>query len=191
MGGTFDPVHIGHLIIAEEARSRFELDRVIWIPAGDPPHKKDRAISAQENRFAMVELATAANPYFEASRLEMDRPGASYTIDTLSHFHAEFPEAELFFITGTDSVLEILTWHRHADVIRSAHFIAAARPGFELARIGQTLPGDYLPHITELEGPTVDISGTQIRERVKSGRTVRYLVPAEVEAYFREHKLYD
>lgn len=191
MGGTFDPVHLGHLVIAEEARSRFALDRVIWVPAGDPPHKKDRTITAQEHRFAMVLLATAANPYFDASRLELDRRGASYTIDTLSHFQAEFPEAELFFITGADTVLEFLTWHRHADVIRSAHFIAAARPGFDLARIAEALPPDYVPHITSLGAPALDISGTQIRERVRTGRTVRYLVPAEVEAYLRKHRLYE
>jgi nicotinate-nucleotide adenylyltransferase len=190
MGGTFDPVHYGHLVIAEVARDEFSLDQVVWIPAGDPPHKKDYAVTPQEHRYAMVVLATAANARFVVSRLELERQGPSYTIDTIRSLQQARPGTELFFITGADAILEILTWHRHADLIRTCRFIAVTRPGYDLSRMGAILPPDYLRQISTLTAPGVDISSTSIRERLRTGAPVRYLVPDVVEAYLRKHRLY-
>jgi len=189
MGGTFDPVHYGHLVIAEVARAEFSLDRVIWIPAGDPPHK-DHAVTPQEHRHAMVLLATASNPHFVVSRLEMEREGPSYSIDTIQHFQREAPAAELFFITGADTILELLTWRRHEEVIRACRFLAVTRPGFDLTRLSGVLPASYLEQISLLTGPGVDISSTHLRQRVREGRPVRYLIPEPVEDYVRKHRLY-
>lgn len=190
MGGTFDPVHYGHLVIAEVAQAEFELDRVIWIPAGDPPHKKRYEVTPQEHRYAMVVLATASNERFEVSRWELERSGPSYSIDTILHFKAENPGAELFFITGADAILEILTWHRHEEVIRSCRFIAVTRPGYDLDRLGTVLPAEYRQQVSLLTAPGVDISSTAIRGRVPAGDPIRYLVPETVETYIRKHRLY-
>lgn len=190
MGGTFDPVHYGHLVIAEVAREEFALDQVLWLPAGDPPHKKDYRVSNQEHRYAMVMLATASHPCFEVSRWELERSGPSYSIDTILHFQSEQPEAQLFFITGADAILEILTWHRHQEVIRSCEFIAVTRPGYELSQLSQRLPAEYAERIAPLTAPGVDISSTDIRKRVGAGKSIRYLVPETVEAYIRKHGMY-
>jgi nicotinate-nucleotide adenylyltransferase len=190
MGGTFDPVHYGHLVIAEVARVKFSLDRVIWLPAGDPPHKKAYAVSGQEYRYAMVVLATASNEHFEVSRWEIERPTPSYSIETLEHFREIGPGDELFFITGADAILEILTWRRHEDVIRACQFIAVTRPGYDLGRLKGQLPADYLERIHLLTAPGVDISSTAIRKRVRSGEPIRYLVPEAVECYLRKARLY-
>lgn len=190
MGGTFDPVHYGHLVIAEEARSRFSLERVIWIPAGDPPHKKGYAVTPQEHRYAMVVLATASNPHFQVSRLELERQGPSYTYDTLLSFREELPDTELHFITGADAILEILTWYRHVEVIRMASFIAVTRPGYDLGRLSSVLPEEYLPQIHTLNVPGVDISSTDVRRRLRSGEPIRYLLPEAVETYVRKYRLY-
>lgn len=189
MGGTFDPVHYGHLVIAEVARVEHRLDRVVWIPAGDPPHK-DRSVTPQEHRHAMVVLATASNPRFEVSRLEMEREGPSYTLHTVRHFRRELPGDELFFITGADAILEILTWHRHEEVVRECRFIAVTRPGYDLSRMESVLPPAYLERIDRLCAPGVDISSSTIRQRIRSGDPIRYLVPEPVEAYLYKHRLY-
>jgi len=190
MGGTFDPVHLGHLLIAEVARAEFSLDRVIWIPAGDPPHKHGVTITPQEYRYAMVILATASNPYFEVSRLELERQGPSYTLDTILHFAHERRGDELFFITGADAILEILTWYRHADVIAACRFIAVTRPGYALARLSAVLPPEYLARIGALTAPGVDISSTMIRNRSRTGDPIRYMVPDSVDSYIAKHALY-
>ncbi len=190
MGGTFDPVHFGHLVIAEEARYEFALDRVVWVPAGDPPHKQSREVVSQEHRYAMVLLATAGHPAFEVSRLEMERSGPSYTVDTIRSFSELKPEAELFFITGADATLEILTWHRHEDLVRLCRFIAVTRPGYDLNRLNTVLPESYLPRISTIQAPGVDISSTDLRARLRNGEPVKYLVPDDVEAYLRKHRLY-
>jgi nicotinate-nucleotide adenylyltransferase len=190
MGGTFDPVHLGHLLIAEVARAEFTLDRVIWIPAGDPPHKHGVTITPQEYRYAMVILATASNPYFEVSRLELERKGPSYTLDTILHFAREYEGDELFFITGADAILEILTWYRHQDVIAACRFIAVTRPGYDLARLSAVLPPDYLARIGALTAPGVDISSTMIRNRSRDGDPIRYMVPDSVDSYIAKHALY-
>jgi nicotinate-nucleotide adenylyltransferase len=189
MGGTFDPVHVGHLWIAEAARVEFSLDRVIWIPAGDPPHK-DAAVAPQEHRYAMVVLATATNPQFEVSRLELERVGPSYSLYTIEHFREQFPGSEPYFIIGADAILELLTWHRHEDVVRACRFAAVTRPGYDLDRLRAALPLEYLDRIDFLTPPGIDLSSTEIRDRVRSGSAIRYLVPEPVESYLRKHGLY-
>ena len=188
MGGTFDPVHNTHLLIAELARAQFDLERVIWVPAGDPPHKKGYPVTPGEHRYAMVLLATASNPRFEASRLELERPGPSYSLDTILHFRACGAD-EVYFITGADAILEILTWHRHEEVVSACRFIAAARPGHDLSGISG-LPPAYRERIYPLRAPCVDISSTGLRHRLAAGEPVRYMLPEEVEAYIRKHALY-
>lgn len=183
-------MHLGHLLIAEVARVEFGLDRVIWLPAGDPPHKKGYRVTPQEHRYAMVLLATASNPHFEVSRWELERSGPSYSIDTILHFREECPGAELFFITGADAILEILTWYRHAEVIRSCRFIAVTRPGYDLDRLSSVLPPSYMAQVDLLEAPGVDLSSTELRARVRAGDPIRYLVPECVETYIRKHRLY-
>jgi nicotinate-nucleotide adenylyltransferase len=190
MGGTLNPVHMAHLVIAEVAREAFSLDRVIWMPPGDPPHKDDRDMASQEHRYAMTLLATESHPQFEVSRLEIEREGPSYTLDTLRHFHAEVGPDELYFIAGADTVLDLPNWHRPDDVIRSCRFVAACRPGYDLDRMRQVLPPSYIARIEPLEVPAVDISSTEIRRRVRDGRSIRYLVPEAVEEYIRKHGLY-
>ena len=190
MGGTFDPVHYGHLVIAEVARTEFALERVVWVPAGDPPHKKEYPVTAQEHRYAMVLLGTASNPHFEVSRMEIEREGVSYSFQTIRSFARRYPEHEVFFITGADAILEILTWYRHHEVIHSCRFIAVTRPGYDLSRLNDLLPPEYLPRISAITAPGVHLSSTEIRERLQAGQTIRYLVPEAVEAYVHKHGLY-
>jgi nicotinate-nucleotide adenylyltransferase len=188
-GGTFDPVHLGHLVIAETAREAFGLDRVVWLPAGDPPHK-GTDVSPQEHRYAMAVLATAGHPSFEVSRLELERTGPSYTLHTVEHYRAAQPGTELFFITGVDTVLELMTWHRPEEVVRLCRFIAATRPGWDPERLRKALPDAFLERIEVLETADIEISSTELRQRVRRGESVRYLVPDPVEAYLRKHHLY-
>ncbi len=135
MGGTFDPIHYGHLIAAEEARYRFQLARVVFVPCGQPPHKKPYAVTPAEHRYAMTLLATASNPHFIVSRIEIDRPGPSYSVDTVRLLRQQLPDAELFFITGADAVLEILTWKDSDELIGLCRFIAVTRPGYDLRQL--------------------------------------------------------
>jgi len=190
MGGTFDPIHYGHLVIAEEVRIRFGLDKVIFIPCGTPAHKKDYAVTPAEHRYLMTVLATVSNPHFETSRIEIDREGPSYAIDTIRAFQeSEPPGTELFFITGADAILEILTWHRNSDLVKMCRFIAATRPGYPLDGL-KNLPADYLRQIDIVEVPGIEISSTDLRERVRRNLPIRYLTPPETEAYIKKHRLY-
>lgn len=191
MGGTFDPVHYGHLIIAEEARIRFDLERVIFVPAGQPAHKKDYEVSAAEHRYAMALLATASNPHFDCSRIEIDRPGPSYAVDTLAALRELYgPDTRLHFITGADAILEILTWHEPERLRSMCKFIAATRPGYDLDMLRTRLPAEFLDQIEYLEAPGVHISSTEIRFRVRRGLPISYLVPEPVEEYLKKHALY-
>lgn len=191
MGGTFDPIHYGHLLAAEEARFRFGLAQVIFVPCGIPPHKKAYEVTAAEHRYAMTVLATASNPHFVVSRIEIDRPGSSYAIDTVRAFHQQFGEGvELIFITGVDAVMEILTWKENGELIKICRFIAVTRPGYDLSQLNKFLPSDYLDRIEILPIPDVGISSTLIRERVRRGEPIRYLTPAPVCDYIAKHKLY-
>jgi nicotinate-nucleotide adenylyltransferase len=191
MGGTFDPVHHGHLSIASQALHEWNLDRVIFIPAKSPPHKRGRAVTDAEHRYLMVELAIAGHPGFFGSRLELERAGDSFTVDTLRHFNERGCDPDrLFFIVGADSVLELLTWHRHDEVIRRCTLLAAARPGFDLGKMDQQLPAAYRERIRVLHAPGLEVSGSELRERVRRGQPVRYLVPEPVDAYIAKHRLY-
>lgn len=195
MGGTFDPIHLGHLVTAEEARWQLGLDRVIFVPNRHPPHKDPAEVTDPEHRFRMTFLATATNPYFDVSREEIDRPGPSYTVDTLRAFRARCGGVELFYITGADAIHQILRgeWYRTEELLRLCEFIAASRPGYTLdredwqnSRIGRA----YRDRIHLLEIPALAISSTEIRWRVRHGKPIRYLVPGAVEQYILKHGLY-
>ena len=191
MGGTFDPIHYGHLLMAEEARQAFALDEVVFVPNGRPAHKKAYLVSSPEDRFAMTGLATGSNPCFSASRIEIDRPGLSYTIDTLREFHALHPDLEaLYFITGADAVLEILTWHEADKLAQECQFIAVTRPGFVLERLPEIVDAAFMGRVHFLPIPRLEISSTDIRTRVREGRSIKYLTSEPVEAYIRQQGLY-
>jgi len=191
MGGTFNPIHIGHLVCAEEAVSQYGLERVVFVPAGTPPHKDIDAGVSSEDRFRMTSIATAGNPLFEVSRYEIDRKQVCYTVDTLRHFSSELPEAELFFITGSDAVIEILEWKDPEELLRLATLIAATRPGFPLDRVPgriRELMEEGRVHVMEIPG--IGVSSSLIREMVAAGRSIRYLVPESVERFIEEERLY-
>lgn len=193
MGGTFDPIHLGHLVAADAARHALGLERVIFVPAGQPPHKAGRDITPAEHRFAMTLLATLDHPAFEVSRAELDRPAPSYTIDTLRQFRAAHPDADLWFITGADAILEILTWREPQELLAHARFVAATRPGYPLRRlqaVQEALGPASRERIRILEVPALAIASRDLRERVRTGRPIRYLVPREVEAYIHKMGLY-
>jgi nicotinate-nucleotide adenylyltransferase len=191
MGGTFDPIHYGHLIAAEEARQRFELDRVVFVPCGTPAHKKSYEVTPPEHRYVMVALATASNSAFSVSREELERAGPSYAIDTIRRFRrAGAPDAELFFITGADAILEIGTWHENGRLLEECRFIAVTRPGYDLGRLGRELGDERARLIEVLHVPGIDISSTEIRARAGEGRSLRYLTPDVVVQYIEQHGLY-
>ncbi len=192
MGGTFDPIHFGHLVTAEEALVQFNLDRVIFMPTGNPAAKAHEVVSPAEHRYLMTVLATAANPDFDVSRMEVDRPGLTYTIETLTALRQEYgPSAELYFITGADAVWEIVTWKDAKEVADLATFIAATRPGYDLeAARGlheQAATGFRIEYI---EVPALAVSSTDLRRRVAERRPIRYLTPESVVAYIEKHGLY-
>lgn len=184
MGGTFDPIHHGHLVAASEVAARYELDEVVFVPTGQPWQKAGRDVSPAEHRYLMTVVATASNPRFTVSRVDIDRPGATYTVDTLRDIRRQRPEAELFFITGADALSQILTWKDIDEVWDLAHFVGVTRPGHSLTDYG--LEGD----ISLLEIPAMAISSTDCRERVAAGRPVWYLVPDGVVQYINKHRLY-
>jgi len=184
MGGTFDPVHHGHLVAASEAASRFALDEVVFVPTGQP-YRKGGAVSPAEDRYLMTVVATASNPRFTVSRVDVDRAGPTYTVDTLRDLGAIFPDDELFFITGADALDQILSWHRADEMFSLAHFVGVTRPGFDL-------DGDHLPRgvVSLLDVPAMAISSTACRERVAAGQPVWYLVPDGVVQYIAKRGLY-
>lgn len=187
MGGTFDPVHLGHLVTAEQARVDVGLDEVVFVPAGSPWQKEDADVTGAEHRYLMTVLATAANPHFSVSRLEVDRTGPTYTVDTLRSLKDTLVDTELFFITGADAILNILTW-KDADVaMELASFVAATRPGYDLAALADH---DLTDRVALLDVPALAISSSDVRSRFATGRPVRYLVPREVEEFARKHGLY-
>jgi nicotinate-nucleotide adenylyltransferase len=195
MGGTFDPIHHGHLVTAEEALAQFGLDRVLFAPNRHSPLKDPGEVTDPEHRYLMTFLATVANPRFAVSRIEIDRPGASYTIDTIRDLAAEHPGATLYYITGADAILQILRgeWEQSAELLEMCEFIAATRPGFALdvdtlRRSNAT--GRPLGNVHVMTIPAMAISSTDIRKRVQTGRPIRYLVPEAVESYIIKHGLY-
>jgi nicotinate-nucleotide adenylyltransferase len=184
MGGTFDPIHHGHLVAASEAATRFDLDEVVFVPTGQP-YRKSGSVSPAEDRYLMTVIATASNPRFSVSRVDVDREGATYTVDTLRDLGEIFPRDKLFFITGADALEQILSWHRAREMFELAHFVGVTRPGFEL-------DGDHLPRGASslLDVPAMAISSTAVRERVARAEPVWYLVPDGVVQYIAKRGLY-
>jgi nicotinate-nucleotide adenylyltransferase len=189
MGGTFDPIHYGHLVTAEEALVQFALDSVVFVPTGRPWMKQDRVVSPAEDRYLMTVIATASNPRFHVSRIEIDRDGPTYTVDTLRTLAERYPDAELYFVTGADAMLEILEWKDPGEVLSSAHFIAATRPGYDLARF-ESMELARKTSVSRMSIPALAISSTDIRDRVLDGRPIRYLVPEGVKSYIEKAELY-
>ena len=191
MGGTFDPIHFGHLETEEHAREAFKLDKVIFMPAGVPVMKKGRGVSDKEDRFHMVELATKQNPHFCVSRMELDRPGDTYTYDTLKELKGIYPDAKLFFITGADAIIDVLTWKNAEGIGKYASFIAATRPGYDIDEAEKKFKQVNFPvEICYLEIPALAISSSYMRDRVRAGNSIRYLTDAKVASYIHKHKLY-
>lgn len=194
MGGTFDPIHMGHLVTAEEARQQFDLDYVVFVPAGIPPHKDKEAISLPEHRYLMTSLAVMSNPSFFVSRIEIDQEAPTYTIDTVRHFSCgKEPTPEIFFITGADAILEIFTWKDYEELLRLCTFIAVSRPGYSLDHFHETLNRtcpDMKHKVHLLEIPALAVSSTFIRERVALSKTIKYLTPEPVEQYIKKFGLY-
>ncbi|SFS05720.1 nicotinate-nucleotide adenylyltransferase [Microbacterium sp. cf046] len=183
MGGTFDPIHHGHLVAASEVAQSFDLDEVVFVPTGQPWQKS--GVSPSEHRYLMTVIATASNPRFTVSRVDIDRAGPTYTIDTLRELKNQRPDAELFFITGADALAQILSWRDHDELWDLAHFVAVSRPGHVLSTAG--LPSD---DVSQLEIPALAISSTDCRDRVEHGNPVWYLVPDGVVQYIAKHHLY-
>jgi nicotinate-nucleotide adenylyltransferase len=189
MGGTFDPTHHGHLVAAEEARWQFRLDQVLFIPTGQP-WQKPVGVTAAEDRYLMTVIATASNPAFAVSRIEIDHPGPTYTVDTLRRLRAELEgDTRLYFITGADAVLHILTWKDGEEVLELAELIAATRPGYDLSKLAEWLPS-ATDRVHRLEIPMLAISSTEIRMRVARGAPIQYLVPEGVASYVDKRGLY-
>ncbi|MGB7297289.1 MAG: nicotinate-nucleotide adenylyltransferase [Candidatus Aminicenantales bacterium] len=208
-GGTFNPVHRGHLRASEAVRSRFMLNRVLFIPSFLPPHKQTTEMASPQDRFAMVELAVSAFPHLIASPLEIEARERSYSIITLNKVRSLYPNARIFFILGVDAFLEIETWKSYREVLEQCRFIVISRPGFDLAAARAALTSDYegsFHHVREAEEigegpleafrifllsiPALDISSTEIRRRVRRGRSIHGLVPESVEEYIRRKNLY-
>lgn len=186
MGGTFDPIHLGHLAAASEVAHHFDLQTVIFVPAGSPWQKSDRRVSPAEDRYLMTVVATAADPRFTVSRVDIDRSGPTYTVDTLRDLRTELgSDAELFFITGADALNDILSWRDTDEVQRLAHLIGVTRPGHVLADPGLS-PGT----VTLLQVPALAISSSDVRARVQAGAPMSYLVPPGVESYIAKRGLY-
>lgn len=206
LGGTFDPLHYGHLRAAEVARERASLEKVIFVPAASPPHKTEEAVADANHRTRMVELALREETNFELSRIEVERGGPSYTIDTLAALSEREPEASWFFITGTDAFVDIRTWHRWEELLRDYAFIVHERPGCSIERVMGVIPEELRDQVVELpigrppaasrrilllRDTMLDVSSTEIRRMVREGRTIRFLVPEAVEEYLRDYRLYE
>jgi nicotinate-nucleotide adenylyltransferase len=185
MGGTFDPIHHGHLVAASEVADRFALDEVLFVPTGQPWQKSTTVVSPPEDRYLMTVVATASNPRFSVSRVDIDRAGPTYTADTLADLHEQFPGSQLYFITGADALAQILSWHKIDELFELAHFVGVTRPGYELA-------DGHLPEgvVSLVEVPAMAISSTDCRNRVAQGHPVWYLVPDGVVQYITKRNLY-
>ncbi|MFD6568244.1 nicotinate-nucleotide adenylyltransferase [Micromonospora profundi] len=186
MGGTFDPIHHGHLVAASEVADRFGLDEVVFVPTGQPWQKADEMVSPAEDRYLMTVIATASNPRFQVSRVDIDRNGPTYTVDTLRDLQAECgPKVQLFFITGADALQRILSWKDLDEIFELAHFVGVTRPGFPLT--DKHLPADT---VSLIQVPAMSISSTDCRARVARGEPVWYLVPDGVVQYIAKRRLY-
>ncbi len=193
LGGTFDPIHSGHLILAEEVRARLNLAEILFVPAGQPWMKVDGPISPAEHRVEMVRLAIADKPCFKLSTMEIERAGSTYTIDTIAKLKAQLgSEDELFFILGWDNLAELPRWRQSSRLITMCRLVAVPRPGYplpDLKTLGAGIPG-LSQRVTLMDRPEIDISASAIRDRVARGLSIHRLVPEPVERYIKEHKLY-
>ncbi len=199
LGGTFDPPHYGHLALAETARVQLGLATVLFVPAGDPPHKPQQPLTCATLRTEMVELAIADNPFFALCRVDLERPGPHFTVDMLEIIHQQYPAAELTFLMGGDNLVHLLKWRDPQGVVRQARLGAMARPGWQdgadeereqvVARLAQQLP-TIRERLVWLDAPRLDISGSDLRRRVRLGLPLRYLVPPAVEDYVQAQRLY-
>ena len=194
MGGTFDPIHNAHLILAEDARIKFGLERVLFIPTGKPPHKKGKNISSINYRYDMTLLAISTNPYFFLSPIEIQRKGTTYTIDTIRYLRSQYEDMELYFILGGDSFCDMHKWKDYEELLNLCKFIVAKRPDIENKKFESTF--ESLSQMNKnsiyiLKSPLIDISSTQIRDRVKKKISIRYLVPEDIKLYIEKNKLYE
>lgn len=194
-GGTFDPIHYGHLILAEQCREQVPLDRVWFLPAGDPPHKRGHELTPARQRMEMIEMAIAGHEAFELSTLEVDRGGTSYTVDTLEQLRKKDPARELFFLIGSDSLADLPLWREPRRIAELATLVVVMRPGSPLPDWGELVPllgeeqvAGLQEHVVAM--PLIDISSTDLRRRVSEGRSIRYLLPRAVECYTKEQGLY-
>ena len=193
MGGTFDPIHLGHLATAEAVREIFSLDEILFIPAARPPHKLDRSITDEHHRLAMTRLATHSNKFFRVSDLELKRTGLSYTLDTVNELHKIFGSStELFFIIGADSLADLSKWHAARELVAKCHFIATTRQGVDVdfSAVEKFFGAAAIEHIHRVTTPGLEISSTDIREKVRQRRSIKYLVPEVVEEYIAREELY-
>ena len=191
-GGTFDPPHLGHLILAAEARAQLGLERLLWVLTPDPPHKQDQSIAQLQHRLEMVKLAIANDPQFEISSVEMTRPGPHYALDTVHILAEQNPEVNLAYLMGGDSLNDLPHWHRPADFVSACHLIGVMRrPGdtVELATLEKSLPG-LRSKVRFVEAPLLNIAAREIRKRIAEGRPFRYFLPERVFEYINEHGLY-
>ncbi|HDZ86508.1 hypothetical protein LCGC14_1021770 [marine sediment metagenome] len=191
MGGTFDPIHFGHLVTAQEAHSYFGLDKVIFMPTGIAPHKEPSKISEAKQRYVMTVMATSDNEAFDVSDIEVNKTTPSFTIETLTELKKQFPDSDFYFITGADAIMEILTWKEPEKMVRMAKFVAATRPGFSLTQFRELIKDiQPAPEVFELEVPALAISSTDIRKRVREERPIRYLLPDKVWRYIYSKGFY-
>ncbi|MCS7250862.1 MAG: nicotinate-nucleotide adenylyltransferase [Anaerolineae bacterium] len=191
LGGTFDPPHYGHLVLAEQARIQLDLDRVLFIPAAQPPHKPATEVTPIQHRLNMLARAIAGNPFFELSRADIDRPGPHYTVDLLAQLQIAYPDVEFFFLMGSDSLVDLPRWREPYRLIQMAWLAVMPRPGYavHMLLLEQALPG-ISKRLIWLDAPFLDISSQDLRRRVGSGGSIRYLVPPDVEIYIYTHGLY-
>ena len=191
-GGTFDPPHLGHLILASEAYAQLGLDRLLWILTPEPPHKRDQVISPVEHRLAMVQLAIADNPRFELSRVELDRPGPHYTLDTVEAIAEQYPDADITPVIGEDSLRDLPKWHKPKELLYACHWVGVMRrPGEEpdLKDLERELPG-ISSKVHYVDAPLLEIASREIRQRVAMGKPYRYYLPEPVYDYINKHELY-
>jgi len=195
-GGTFDPIHYGHLVVAEEVRAALDLAEMVFVPAGQPPHKQEEIITEAHHRLAMLELAITTNPHFSLSRVDLERPGPSYTVDTLRLLHQRWgSQTAFYFVIGWDSLEELSSWHEPEGILEQVtHLVAIHRPGYEEVPGKRTRLEERLPALKQrlltMPAPQLDISATDLRQRVAEGRPIKYQIPEAVEEYIAQHGLY-
>ncbi|QDT63547.1 nicotinate-nucleotide adenylyltransferase [Calycomorphotria hydatis] len=193
-GGTFDPVHFGHLLLAEQCCEQLGLDQVHFVPAGDPPHKDKLGLTDGKMRAEMLDFATAGAPHLVVDRRELKRNGPSYTVETLREFQTSYPDDDLFFLMGADSLAYLAAWREPQEILKLATVAAVGRPGgipLDRDKVKQVWGDELADKIQVIEMPQVDLSATDIRRRVRTGKSIRFMVPASVEAYIADKKLYE